>query len=108
VILHSWLEELARCLCPHQVQRAAKVAEKKDPPSIEAHAHSIYQGLTINVFLLQGQAINVGVGVAGFDTTGRTWCTSFAVRRIMLFGGMMSYSLFAFGPISVGAAILRV
>lgn len=51
---------------------ASSESRREDPLSIEAHAHSIYQGLTINTFLLQGQAINVGVGVAGFVFLGGT------------------------------------
>lgn len=46
--------------------------KENDPPLIGAHTHSIYEGLVINSFLLQGQAINVGVGVAGFNMIRRT------------------------------------
>jgi hypothetical protein len=46
--------------------------EENDPPLIGAHIHSIYEGLTFNSFLLQGQAVNVEVGVAGFNMIRRT------------------------------------
>jgi hypothetical protein len=51
----------------------AQFEEVRKGSSFAISRHGIYEGLTINVFVLHGQAINVGVGVAGFDTIGKTW-----------------------------------